>query len=70
MIQVCGERVLSENRMKRKRLSDKKKKTRSKRRKRSREKRAKMLERTPIRLNYGKRNAKENEKDKSKKANI
>ena len=26
MIQVCGERVLSENRMKRKRLSDKKKK--------------------------------------------
>ena len=72
MIQVCGERVLSENRMKRKRLSDKKKKkkTRSKRRKRSREKRAKMLERTPIRLNYGKRNAKEDEKDKSKKANI
>ena len=32
MIQVCGERVLSENRMKRKRLSDQKK-TRSKRRK-------------------------------------
>ena len=26
MIQVCGERVLSENRMKRKRLSDRKKK--------------------------------------------
>ena len=26
MIQVCGERVLSENRMKRKRLSDQKKK--------------------------------------------
>ena len=71
MIQVCGERVLSENRLKRKRLSDKKKKkTRSKRRKRSREKPAKMLERTPIRLNYGKRNAKENEKDKSKNANI
>ena len=67
MIQVFGERVMSEDRMKRKRLSDKKKKTR---RKRSREKRAKMLERTPIRLNYGKRNAKENEKDKSKKANI
>ena len=69
MIQVFGERVLSEDRMKRKRLSDKKKKKKT-RRKRSREKRAKMLERTPIRLNYGKRNAKENEKDKSKKANI
>ena len=67
MIQVFGERVMSEDRMKRKRLSDKKKKTR---RKRSREKRAKMLERTPIRLNYGKRNAKENEKDISKKVNI
>ena len=47
MIQVCGERVLSENRMKRKRLSDQKKKTRSKRRKGSREKRARKLERTP-----------------------
>ena len=51
MIQVCGERVLSENKMKRKRLSDQKKKTRSKRRKGSREKRARKLERTPIRLN-------------------
>ena len=70
MIQVCGERVLSENRMKRKRLSDQKKKTRSKRRKGSREKRARKLERTPIWLNYGERNAKENEKDIRKKANI
>ena len=52
MIQVCGERFLSESKMKRKRLSDqKKKKTRSKRRKGSREKRARKLERTPIRLN-------------------
>ena len=39
MIQVFGERVLSENRMKRKRLSDQKK-TRSRRRTASREKRA------------------------------
>ena len=58
MIQVCGERVLSENRMKRKRLSDKKKK------KKQEVKDVKGVE------NYGKRNAKENEKDKSKKANI
>ena len=70
MIQVCGERVLSKNRMKRKRLSDQKEKTRSKRRKGSREKRAVKLERTPKRLNYGERNAKRNEKDISKKANI
>ena len=45
MIQVFGERVLSENRMKRKRLSDQKK-TRSKRRKASREKREGKLKRT------------------------
>ena len=38
MIQVCGSRVLGENRMKGKRLSDRKK-TRSKIRKASREKR-------------------------------
>ena len=57
MIQVCGERVLSENRMKSKRLSDKKKKQQE-------VKDVKGVE------NYGKRNAKENEKDKSKKANI
>ena len=57
MIQVCGERVLSENRMKSKRLSDKKKKKQE-------VKDVKGVE------NYGKRNAKENEKDKSKKANI
>ena len=61
MIQVCGERVLSENRMKRKRLSDQKK-TRSRRRKGSREKRARKLERTSLRLNYGERNAKKSEK--------
>ena len=63
MIQVCEERVLGEIRMKRKRLSDQKK-TRSKSRKGSQEKRARKLEKTLIRLNYGKRNAKENEKDK------
>ena len=56
MIQVCGERVLSENKMKRKILSDQKK-TRSKRRKGSRE-------------NAQERNAKENEKDIRKNANI
>ena len=67
MIQVRGESVLSENWMKRKRL---KKKTRSKRHKGSRGKRVRMLERTLIRLNHGERNAKENEKDISKKANI
>ena len=70
MIQVRGESFLSENWMKRKRLSDQKKKTRSKRRKGSRGKRVRMVERTPIRLNHGERNAKENEKDISKKANI
>ena len=68
MIQVCGERVLSENRMKRKRLSDQKKN--KKRSKGSREKRARKLQWTPIRLNYGESNAKENEKGISKKANI
>ena len=46
MIQVCGERVVSENRTKKKRLSDQIKKKR-KRRKGSREKRARKLERTP-----------------------
>ena len=46
MIQVCEEGVLSESRMKRKRLSDQKKK-RSKKRKVSPEKRARKLERTP-----------------------
>ena len=46
MIQVCGERVLSGNRMKRKRLSDQKK-TRSKKRKANQEERVRKLERTP-----------------------
>ena len=47
MIQVSGERVLSENRMKRKRPSDQKKNTRNKRRKASPEKRVRKLERAP-----------------------
>ena len=53
IIQVCGERVLSENRTKRERLSDqkRKKKTRSKRHKGSQEKCPRKLERTPARLN-------------------
>ena len=59
MIQVCGERVLSENRMKRK---SRPKKTRSKIRKASREKLVSKLERTPKYAEYGERNAKENKK--------
>ena len=62
MIQVCGSRVLSENRMKGKRLSDQKKKTRKKIRRARREKRVRKLERTPKYAEYGERNAKENKK--------
>ena len=63
MIQVCGERVLSENRMKRKSLSDQKRQE-VKYIKRVEKKRVSKLERTPKYAEYGERNAKENKKDK------
>ena len=63
MIQVCGERVLSENRMKRKSLSDQKRQE-VKYVKRVEKKRVSKLERTPKYAEYGERNAKENKKDK------
>ena len=59
-IQVRGERVLSENRLERKRRRPKK--ARSKRRQASREKRARKLERTLKLAESGERNAKENKK--------
>ena len=46
LIQVHGERFLSENRLERRRQSEQKKKARSKRRKASPEKRARKLDRT------------------------
>ena len=61
IIQVCGERISSEIRMKRKRLSPTKK-ARSKRRKASGEKPSRKLKRTPKKQNTAKGTRKENKK--------
>ena len=61
IIQVCGERISSEIRMKRKRLSPTKK-ARSKRRKASEEKPSRKLKRTPKKQNTAKGTRKENKK--------